>query len=264
MKFAYAYKTPDGKRHEASMEAKCREDVFAALRQRGIKAIKVTAADGSKANGETRGVRKRVFVLCAVCLVLCAVIAAVVAFRAGESSSSAHGTRHKAQGTPTAAPRHQIYGDPVVMEDFERGKFESVLPRPGDRYLAWFAQPGRLMCPKGTSAIELRRMPQSVVTNLEQTLAADIPLDPADSREVTELKQIVNGMREELREYLANGNGTMRSFGRRLYERTTQEMQIYERTRRELERETDSATWKSRNDALRNLGLRTIPQFEPK
>ena len=34
---------------------------------------------------------------------------------------------------------------------------------------------------------------------------------PDDSREVRELKQIVNGMREELREYLANGNGTPRS-----------------------------------------------------
>lgn len=68
-----------------------------------------------------------------------------------------------------------------------------------------------------------------------------------DSREAKELKQIVkqivNGMREEMREYLANGNGTPRSYWRRLNERTTQEMQIYERTCRELEKETSEEVW---------------------
>ncbi len=74
-----------------------------------------------------------------------------------------------------------------------------------------------------------------------------------------ELKQIVNGMRHEVREYLANGNGTPRSYWRRLIERTQQEAQIYERTRRELESEESPDVWESKNDALRRLGLRTIP-----
>ena len=52
MKYTYAYKTSDGVRHEAAMEASSREEVFEALRAQGIKAIKVVAADGSKANGE--------------------------------------------------------------------------------------------------------------------------------------------------------------------------------------------------------------------
>ena len=60
MKYTYAYKTSDGARHEAAMEAGSRDAVFAALRARGIKAIKVVAADGSKANGEVRGIQKRV------------------------------------------------------------------------------------------------------------------------------------------------------------------------------------------------------------
>ena len=41
------------------MEAESREAVFSALREKGIKAIKVVAADGSKANGEVRGYRLR-------------------------------------------------------------------------------------------------------------------------------------------------------------------------------------------------------------
>ena len=47
MKYTYAYKTSDGARHEAAMEAESRDAVFAALRARGIKAIKVVAADES-------------------------------------------------------------------------------------------------------------------------------------------------------------------------------------------------------------------------
>jgi hypothetical protein len=35
--------------------------------------------------------------------------------------------------------------------------------------------------------------------------------------------------------------------------------QIYERTRRELEKETRPEIWEQKNEALRILGLRTIP-----
>ena len=45
---------------EAARNAASREAVFEALRAKGIKAIKVVAADGSKANGEIMGGRKRV------------------------------------------------------------------------------------------------------------------------------------------------------------------------------------------------------------
>ena len=81
----------------------------------------------------------------------------------------------------------------------------------------------------------------------------------ADQREIRELKQIVNGMRDEMRAYLANGNGTARSFWRRLNECTLSEMQIYERTKRELEKEQSSEIWEQKNESLRTLGLRTIP-----
>ena len=38
-------------------------------------------------------------------------------------------------------------------------------------------------------------------------------------------------------------------------------MQIYERTCRELEKETSEEIWEQKNDALRRLGLRTIPSL---
>ena len=49
--FTYVYRTSDGKRHTEEMSAASREEVFEELRRRGIKAIKVVANDGSRANG---------------------------------------------------------------------------------------------------------------------------------------------------------------------------------------------------------------------
>lgn len=75
MRYTYAYKTSDGVRHEDSMNASSREDVFVELRKRGIKAIKVVAADGSKANGETRFIVRKRFVLSALATGLIAGVA---------------------------------------------------------------------------------------------------------------------------------------------------------------------------------------------
>ena len=257
MKYTYAYKSSDGTRHEAAMEAASREAVFAALRTKGIKAIKVVAADGSKANGEIRGVRKRVVLATALSA---AVVAGLVAFAAFYLTSNAK----RQTSNPQASPRHQIYGDPAIMEAFERGRFEEVFTNKADRMLAWFAQPGKLMCPKGTDprrcAADFALFWHGVSDTLCQLGDCDgrDAHRPSDSREVRELKQIVNGMRQELRDYLANGNGTPKSYWRRLLERTQEEMRIYERTRRELENEKNEAVFEEKNEALRRLGLRTI------
>ena len=231
------------------MGAESREAVFAALRAQGIKAIKVTAADGSKANGEVRGVRKRI---AAVIAVAAALVVGTAAFFIGESNNRTI----EQSNNSLFAPRHQIYGDPVIVEAFERGDFGAALTNRFDQMLAWFAQPGKLMCPKG---VDPRRLAADFATNWRGVSDTSRQLSADDSREVRELKQIVNGMHEELAAYLANGNGTPRSYWRRLLQRTQQEMQIYERTRRELENEKDEAVWEKKNEALRRLGLRTIP-----
>lgn len=254
MRYTYAYKTSDGVRHESTMDAPSREEVFAELRKRGIKAIKVVAADGSKANGEIRGVRKRIV---AVIVALAVILVGVVAFFSGTHSATI-----AAANPATISPRHQIYGDPAEMESLEHGNFDNILPREGDRMLAVFAQPGKLMCVKGANPRRLTSSQETALTDYVKahlSVDADLKLTAADSREVCELKQIVNGLRDEMRSYLENGNGTIRSFWRRLNERTYEEMRIYERTRRELEKETSPEVWEQKNEALRRLGLRTIP-----
>ena len=236
------------------MQADSRDEVFSALRKQGIKAIKVVAADGSKANGEVRGVRTRVVV---ALVALAAVVAGVIAFVGGTRAAA------PVAGDPAkVSPRHQIYGDPAIMEEFERGNFASALTRPGDRLLAIYAQPGKMMCVRGSDPRHLDpASDQALAAYVKSDLgvARDLEIPAADPREVRELKQIVNGLREELRGYLANGNGTYRSFWRRLNERTREELQIYERTRLELEKEKSAEVWEEKNAALRRLGLRTIP-----
>ena len=253
MKYTFAYKTSDGVRHENSLDAESRDEVFQLLRGRGIRPIKVVAADGSKANGEVRGLRKRaVFTLVA----LAALVAGGVAYFQGTRTGAA-----LAANPAAVSPRHQIYGDPAIMEGLERGDFAAVLPRVGDQMLAVFAQPGKLMCAKGANPRLLdATMEAAFAAYAKDELSAesDIAIDSGEARELRELKQIVNGIREEMRYYLANGNGTPRSFWRRLNERTAQEMQIYERTRRELENESSPDVWESKNEALRRIGLRTI------
>jgi len=281
VKFTYAYKSSDGVRHEAAIDAPSRDAAFSALRSQGIKPIKVVAADGSKANGEVRGVRRRVvaFVAVGVAIVagVVAIVAGVVAFRLGEREGEREGGGRGATALPDSAPRHQIYGDPAIMEDFERGYFESVFSNRVDQMLAWFAQPGKLMCPKDTAlrkeaenfSRECGRAdpgasdeicpPQRRGEVAASNFAPMARVLESDTREVRELKQIVNGMRVEMAEYLANGNGTPRSYWSRLIERTAQEAQIYERTRLELANETNAMIRAQKNDGLRRLGLRTIP-----
>ena len=79
MKYTYAYKDSDGKRHEAAIEASGRDAAFAALREQGIRPIKVVAADGSKANGAPVGVRRRV-VAVSILLAVVAAVGATAAF----------------------------------------------------------------------------------------------------------------------------------------------------------------------------------------
>ena len=141
--------------------------------------------------------------------------------------------------------RRQVIGDAAIIEKGIRNGWSDVFQLEGERFLASFAIPGVKAGQRNTSEKEF-------------TADKDIAISADDPREIRELKQIVNGMRDEMRAYLANGNGTPRSFWRRLNERTLSEMQIYDRTKRELENEKSSEVWEQKNEALHGLGLCTI------
>ena len=249
MKYTYAYKTSDGIRHEDSMSASSREEVFETLRAKGIKAIKVVAADGSKANGEVRGVRKRAVVALVILAAVCAgVVAYIGGERTGEGGHAGRVTLPLESGT-----RRQVIGDMAIIEKGIRTGWADVFEREGDRFLASFAIPGVKAGQRSTSEEEMRR-----------ALEGKVAPQPTDSIEVQQIKAMVEGMKEEARRYIAAG-GSLVDYGKRLVERQEAEIAIYNRVKNEIEtiRKTMSedafeSYLDERNDELRNLGIKPI------
>ena len=245
MKYTYAYKTSDGTRHESTMVAKSRDEVFAELRKRGIKAIKVVAADGSKANGEIHGVRKRVV---AALVVFVAVGVGIVAYFSGTRSNGDLGG-----SVATGQDRRQVIGDAAIIEKGIRNGWSDVFALEGERFLASFAIPGVKAGQRNTSEKEFTA-----------ALENKCNVNDSDSLEARQIKAMVEGMKNEARRYIAAG-GTIVEYGKRLTERQDAEIAVYNRVKADIEKarasmpEADFMTyWEKRNDELRNLGIKTV------
>ena len=255
MKFTYAYKTSDGVRHEAAMDAESREAVFAALRQQGIKAIKVVAADGSKANGEIRG-RKRVLalaVLSALCLVLSAVMVFVFWGRGGF--------------VETALPldstvRRQVIGDAAIIEKGIRTGWADVFELEGERFLASFAIPGVPAGQRSTSEEKLREA-------LHCSPSPSAFTSVSDGLEARQIRAMVEGMKDEARRFVKAG-GSIAQYGRLLVQRQEEEIAYYNRAKAEIEAAQKAKMpaaqlndlWEKRNESLRQMGVKLVPMPE--
>ena len=227
------------------MNASSREEVFEALRAKGIKAIKVVAADGSKANGEVRGVRKRVV---AALVALAAAGAGVVAYIGGERTGAAAAPLFE-----TSETRRQVIGDAAIIEKGIRTGWADVFTREGDRFLASFAIPGVEAGQRSTSEAEIRR-----------ALGEKVEARAEDSIEARQIKAMVEGMKGEARRYVAAG-GSITGYGRRLVERQEAELAIFARVKAEVEaarktmpEDAFEAYVEKRNDELRNLGIKPV------
>ena len=246
MKYTYAYKDSDGKRHEASIEASSRDAAFAALRERGIRPIKVVAADGSKANGAPVGVRRRVVAVS----ILVAVVAAV-----GATAAFLHIVRPVPGVESFQADQTRRYpiGDAAIIEKGILTGWSDVFEHEGDRFLASFAVPGVKAAQRNTTVDEIKA-----------ALGRSVSVATDDGLEARQIKAMVEGMKAEARAYIAAG-GTIVEYGRRLTERQDAEISAYERTKADLERAKETMSgnalinyWESQNDKLRNLGIRPL------
>jgi len=245
VKYTYAYKTRDGVRREGVIEAPSRDEAFTTLRGQGIRPIKVVAADGTKANGEIRGVRKRVVAAIAVGT---AAVVGIVSFFAGESNNP---TIQPSNNSLTA--RRQVIGDPAIIDKGVLTGWSEVFAEEGERFFASFAIPGRKAGQRN-----------STVEELNEALGRKIVSDASDGLEARQIKAMVEGMKDEARRYVAAG-GTLVGYGKRLTERQDAEIAIYERVKSEIESARKTlpdaefmSLWERRNDELRNLGIRTI------
>ena len=258
MKYTYAYKTSDGRRHEAAIDAESREAVFEALRAKGIRPIKVVAADGSKANGEEvrRGspLSARVLIVLSVLFVLSLAVVAWLALRGGAADPSRpSGQPDAAQSFLTSQTRRYPIGDAAVIEKGILTGWSEVFPEEGERFFASFAVPGVKAGQRNTTVAEI-----------EAALARKVAATEADGMEARQIKSMVEGMKAEARAYIAAG-GTIVEYGKRLTERQDAEIAIYERTKADLERAKETMHgnalinyWESQNDKLRNLGIRPL------
>ena len=261
MKFTYAYKTSDGVRHEAAMDAESREAVFAALRQQGIKAIKVVAADGSKANGEIRG-RKRVLAL-AVLSALCLVLSAVMVVFWGRGGFG-----------ETALPldnttRRQVIGDTAVIEKGIRTGWADVFELEGERFLASFAIPGVPAGQRSTTEEELQKAiaPENAARRRVNVDATSRRV--SDTIEARQIRAMVEGMKDEARRFVKAG-GSIAQYGRLLVQRQEEEIAYYNRAKAEIEAAQKAKMpaaqlndlWEKRNESLRQMGVKLVPMPE--
>lgn len=239
MKFTYQYRTKDNALHKSVVRAIDKEAAYALLKAQGIKPSRIEEAPG--VFNKLFGKGKRWI---AIGILSLALLAALFIPRFSNS-------RFPIPNSLSSCERHQIYGDPATISEMTADGFAAVFDTDGERFLAGYAMPGATV-----SAPFRLKSPD----DLKVCLTNKIVFIDGEPREVSELKAIVNGIKEELQAYLADGEGTCTSFIRRLEERQEEERLIFLRVQNELEADPDPALWEERNKALREMGIRTIPR----
>ena len=229
--------------HRGVVSASDRDAAFALLKSQGVKPYAVAEASGFF--NKLLGKGKR-WIAIAVLGALC--VSLVFALRSSRL----------ALRSPDAAPRHQIYGDPALMEEWEENVYLTALTDPGERILAVYAQPGGYVGWQGVASNVV--FTADDVAAVEATRNSPVTFSDDDRRELRELKAIVAGMKDELREYLSDGVGSVRTYLTRLEERRHAEIAAYKKVAQELDDEQDEAVREAKNEALRAMGLRTVPR----
>lgn len=244
MNYSYVYRTGDGVRRTGALDAPSRDAAFAELRARGIRPIKVVAADGSLENGAVKPIRWRILSIFALLAVFLALFLFAFFRRTATEPEFL-----------TSRTRRQVIGDAAVIERGVRSGWAEVFSSEGDRFLASFAIPGARAGVRNVTEDELLRA------------IGEAPEPTADEEgiEAQQVKAIVEGLKDEARAYLAAG-GTIAGYASRLAERQDAESAVHARVRTELDQARGTLSedaflslWEEKNAALRRLGIRTIP-----
>ena len=254
MKFIYEYKTKENEQRSGEFCAASRDDVYRELRKQGIKPYKVYLAPGLLNRIQSYGKRTAaIVVLGALCLVLGVVVRSFQ--KENTALSSSLSTLNSSFENTT---RRQVIGDTAVIEKGIRTGWADVFPEEGERFLASFAIPGVPAGQRNTTEEEIKA-----------ALSRRIEPNESDGIEARQIKSMVEGMKEELRNFLQNG-GTIKVFGNCLVERQETELGYYNRTKGELETMKNSgmdakaleALWEKRNNELRQMGVKLVPMPE--
>ena len=248
MKFLYTYRTPDNKQHRGEITAATKEAAYAALRAQGIKAGHVDEAPGIF--NKLFGKGKRWMAIAVLALIAVAATVAALSYKSEVESAPVEIANAILDGT-----RRQVIGDTAVIEKGIRTGWAEVFPEEGERFLASFAIPG---VPAGQRNTKVEEIEAALSRRIEQTAA--------DGIEARQIKAMVEGMKGELRQFLADG-GTIVEYGEELVKRQEEELGYYTRAKAEIESAKKSGMsdaqvtelWEKRNAALRRMGVKLVP-----
>jgi len=248
--WTYCYMTSDGLRHEGEMSAPTKDDVYAELRRRGIRAIKVTERIRPIVRRGLRGLRKRDIAALAVGAVVLAGLAVAVASRLGpepppdvgvpvrkanviESNVISIGDR-----VAPARPRRQI----AISE----ADLVSIFTHPADRFFARYAAPGRRVAPLRAETLRL------VEEDFADALESPLVIREDDPKGVADIKGIVAGIKGEAKMLVQSG----RSFSdivKWLTDRQTMEVDYRSLILKRFEHDIEAA-----NAQLQTLGMEGV------
>ena len=285
MLFEYTYRSSDGLRHTAEIEAENRDAAFAKVRaEMGVKPIKVVAS-GMAASSKPSPKHKLFTIHHS--LFLAAIAAAAAAAIAAWLLSGARAARPYQVMTPQGPatytpaqplPRQTIPGDRRRIEAALRageapgGGAASAKPPRGPRpfaaeaWLARYAEPGRAAPP---------RLERPSAADFAAALREPIRIASTDFTEVVDLKRIVAGMKLEMGAYIAGG-GTADGYLDELEKRQRLELSYRESAERRLaellkgqpseppgasaQRKRAAYTyWLKANASLRSMGIYEMP-----
>lgn len=235
MKYHYFYQTKQNESRDGWIAAWDRHEAYDKLRKQGIKPYKLL--------GRNPLAWKRWLVIALLLLVVGALVPSLLRMR-----REMYATRY------SDLPRAQLYGDPATIQHLAaegwRGAFSNA-------YDAWFAAhviPGR----ECTCQSEIYHQLSPILS-----LTPRLTFSSDDSDECRRLKRMINGMKSELKAYVAAG-GQVEDYMRLCCERLRTEQGIRETSNRKLMnlfKKGDVALdeiWEKENRLLRSFGLATI------
>ena len=246
MRFTYTYRSSDGQRHAAEIEAESRDAAFEAIRRElGVKPIKVIAAEGAEGllNGRGAAPNHKGIALLVAGLALLAAGLGIWWWAAWRSDAPYQVMTPQGPVTYTVAmplPRQTIPGDRARIEAARETSFQTS----AERFLSRFAEPGRKVenvefgkygneDPARPARSARLKIPIPTEAEFRAALREPGRIASTDFTEVVDLKRIVAGMKREMRAYLAGG-GTAEQYLAELVKRQRLEISYRERAEHKL------------------------------
>lgn len=245
----------DGLRHEGEMSAPTKDAVYAELRQRGIRAIKVTERIQPIVRRGLSGLRKRDIALIVSGAVIIAALAATSSWWLNRPAVAGRRTLSPAPASRTVIESNVVsIGDRVATARPRRqlaaseADINSIFTRPAERFLARYAAPGRIVAKPDAATLE------AVEADFPDALEATIIIRAADPKGVADLKGIVAGIKAEAKMLFLSGR-TFPEIVTWLTDRQKMESDYRALILKRFEHDEEAA-----NAQLRTLGMEGVEQ----